>query len=99
MIIRIANEGQYRVTTDEARFVRELDEIDDRIVELFERTEREFHTLMNQLLEIAHKNSKKLPPESIEPSEYVLPPQDLSLFEGYQIFTGAGIITSGRGAF
>ncbi len=92
MIIRITNDGQYRVTTDEARFVRELDEVDDRIVELFERTEKEFHALMNQLLEIAHENSAKLPPESLEPSEYVLPPQDLSVYEGYQIFRGEGIV-------
>ncbi|RJQ55949.1 MAG: hypothetical protein C4521_01115 [Actinobacteria bacterium] len=92
MIIRITNDGQYRVTTDEARFLSELDEVDDRIVELLERTEKEFHDLMSQLLDIAHKNSEKLPPESLEPSEYVLPPQDLSVFEGYQIFKGEGIV-------
>ncbi len=92
MIIRITNDAQYRVLTDEAHVIRELDEVDDRIVELFERTEQEFRALMAQLVEITHKNSERLPAESLESSEYVLPPQDLTLREGYQLFKGEGII-------
>ncbi len=94
MIIRITNDGQYRVTTDETGVLRELDEVDNQIVQLFERTEREFRALMNQMVEITRKNSEKLPAESIEPSRYVLPPQDLSLCEGYEIFKGVGIIAA-----
>ncbi|MBE0448283.1 MAG: hypothetical protein IBX64_09345 [Actinobacteria bacterium] len=94
MIIRITNDGQYRITTDEARVLRELDEVDNQIVELFERTEREFRALMDKMVEIARKNSEKLPAESIEPSQYVLPPEDLNLCEGYEIFKGIGIIAA-----
>lgn len=94
MIIRITNDGQYRIKADEEQVLRELDEVDNKIVELFERTEREFRALMNQMAEIARKNSEKLPAESIEPSQYVLPPQDLNLCEGYEIFKGIGIIAA-----
>lgn len=94
LIIRVTNDGQYRIKTDEVQVLHELDEVDNQIVELFERTEREFRALMNQMVEIARKNSEKLPAESIEPSQYVLPPQDLNLCEGYQIFKGVGVIAA-----
>ncbi|HZD60350.1 MAG TPA: hypothetical protein VE439_07855 [Anaerolineae bacterium] len=94
MIIRITNDGQYRIKANEEQVLRELDKVDNQIVELFEKTEREFHALMDKMVEIARKNSEKLPKESIEPSKYVLPPQDLSLCEGYEIFKGVGIIAA-----
>ncbi|MHB8842243.1 MAG: PspA-associated protein PspAA [Candidatus Aquicultor sp.] len=94
MIIRITNDGQYRVKADEEQVLREIDEVDNQIVQLFEKTEKEFHALMNKMVEIARKNSERLPEESIEPSQYVLPPQDLSLCEGYEIFKGVGIIAA-----
>ena len=94
MIIRLTNDGQYRVRANEEQVVRELDEIDNQIVELFEKTEKEFRALMNKMAELARNNSERLPEESIEPSQYVLPPQDLSLFEGYEIFKGIGIIAA-----
>lgn len=94
MIIRITNDGQYRIKANEEQVLRELDEVDNQIVQLFEKTEREFRTLMNRMAEIARKNSEKLPAGSIEPSQYVLPPQDLSLCEGYEIFKGAGVIAA-----
>lgn len=93
MIIRVTNDRQYHIKADEEQVLRELDEVDNQIVELFEKTEKEFSSLLNKMVEIAKKNSEKLPEESIEPSQYVLPPQDLSLCEGYEIFKGIGIIT------
>ncbi len=94
MIIRITNDGQYRITTDEALVLRELDDIDNQIVQMFEKTEKEFRALIERMAEIARKNSERLPAESIEPSEFVLPPQDLSLREGYELFRGVGIIAA-----
>lgn len=94
MIIRITNDGQYRIKAGEEQVLRELDEVDNQIVDLFGKMEREFRSLMDRMVEVAKKNSEKLPEESIEPSDYVLPPQDLSLCEGYEIFKGIGIIAA-----
>jgi hypothetical protein len=48
LIIRITNDGQYRIKANEEQVLRELDKVDNQIVELFEKTEREFHALMDK---------------------------------------------------
>jgi hypothetical protein len=90
VIVRIATEGQYRLTDD----VRErVNQIDNDCVAAVERgDEPEFHRLFEQLLELIRSQGQPLGGDDLESSDVLVPPPDTTFAEAAEEFTGDGLI-------
>jgi predicted Mrr-cat superfamily restriction endonuclease len=90
MIIRIAEEGQYEVP---GSLLDELNIIDNKIVDLVAREkEEEYTTELSKLIHMIRSNGKKLDDSELKESDIIVPPDDLTLKEAREIFTGDGLI-------
>ncbi|WP_292465558.1 hypothetical protein [Methanolobus sp.] len=90
MIIRISEEGQYQVPSS---LFDELNVIDNRIVELVVNgNEKEYKAELLNLLNCIRSNGKKLDDADIRESDVIVPPDDLTLKEAREIFTGDGLL-------
>ncbi|WP_406660949.1 hypothetical protein V7O66_00020 [Methanolobus sp. ZRKC3] len=90
MIIRIMGEGQYEVPRS---LFDELNVIDNRIVELVDQgNEEDYRTELLKLIQVIKSNGKQLDDSSIVESNIIVPPEDLSLKEAKDIFTGSGLL-------
>ncbi|ABE52178.1 PspA-associated protein PspAA [Methanococcoides burtonii] len=90
MIIRIMGEGQYEVP---GSLFDELNSIDNRIVELVGKgNEADYRTELLKLINVVKSNGKQLDDTSIVESNIIVPPEDLSLEEATEIFTGSGLL-------
>ena len=90
MIVRISNEGQFRL--DDAHHHR-LDELDDAVVAAVNGDDEDgFHAAFEELLQFVRSEGKTLDDDDLEPSEYILPPADLSFPEAHLDFNGEGLI-------
>jgi hypothetical protein len=90
VIVRISNEGQYRV--DDALHAR-LDELDDAAVAAVEAGDEDaFHEAFEELLNIVRTEGTALDDDDLEASDVILPPADLSFVEAGEEFTGEGLI-------
>jgi PspAA-like protein len=90
VIVRISNEGQYRLDDDlHAR----LNELDDAAVAAVEaEDEDKFHEAFEELLHVVRTEGTALGDDELEASEVILPPADLSFVEAGEEFTGDGLI-------
>jgi hypothetical protein len=90
VIVRISNEGQYRL--DDGHHSR-LDELDDAVVgAVAALDENAFHSAFEELLHFVRTEGEPLPDDDLEPSEYILPPADLTFAEAGEEFSGEGLI-------
>ncbi|KGK98016.1 hypothetical protein LI82_09725 [Methanococcoides methylutens] len=90
MIIRIMGEGQFEVP---GSLFDELNIIDNRIVELVAKeNEADYRTELSRLINVIKSNGKQLDDASIVESNIIVPPEDLSLQEAKEIFTGSGLL-------
>jgi hypothetical protein len=90
VIVRISNEGQYRL--DDALHPR-LNELDDAAVRAVETGDEDaFHAAFEELLQIVRTEGKELEDEDLDASDVILPPSDLSFVEAGEEFTGDGLI-------
>jgi hypothetical protein len=90
VIVRISNEAQYRL--DDGLHAR-LDELDDTVVRAVEAGDEDgFHAAFEELLHVVRTEGEPLDADDLEPSQYILPPADLSLAEAREEFTGEGLI-------
>ena len=90
MIVRISNEGQYRL--DDGLHGR-LNELDDAAVAAVEAGDEDrFHEAFEELLQVVRSEGTALGDEELEASEVILPPADLSFVEAGEEFTGDGLI-------
>ena len=90
MIVRISNEGQYRL--DDGHHDR-LDELDDAVVgAVAALDENGFHSAFEELLHFVRTEGEPLPDDDLEPSEFILPPADLTFAEAGEEFSGEGLI-------
>src|SRR5262249_23241599 len=79
VIVRISNEGQYRL--DDSHHAR-LDELDDAVVaEVSAKSEDGFQRAFEALLHFVRTEGEPLDADDLEPSEYILPPPDLTFAE------------------
>jgi len=82
-------EGQYRAPE---ALCNELNQIDNRIVELVEEGKaEEFQKELAKLISEIKKNGEPVGAEEITESDIIVPPADLSLEEAKDIFKGSGI--------
>lgn len=90
MIVRILGEGQYSIddaaTADLNRFDTELEAAVDR------GDEGAFAVALSSLLAQVRTQGSPVPPDSLEPSDLILPPQDASMDEVRKMLTDEGLI-------
>jgi len=90
VIVRISNEGQYKL--DDGHHAR-LDELDDAVVAAVSgRSEDGYQRAFEELLHFVRTEGEPLDADDLEPSEYILPPADLTLSEAGAEFSGDGLI-------
>jgi hypothetical protein len=90
MIVRILGEGQYDVS-DEA--IKALNDLDARVESCVESgDETEFRTALVALLDGVRAAGAPVGPDSLEPSDLILPMADASLAEVRDLLSGDGLI-------
>jgi hypothetical protein len=90
VIVRISNEGQFRV--DDALHGR-LNELDDAAVAAVAADDEDgFHAAFEELLQLVRTEGTELDDDDLEGSDFILPPADLSFVEAGEEFTGDGLI-------
>jgi PspAA-like protein len=90
VIVRISNEGQYRL--DDGHHHR-LDELDDAVVAAVSGGDEDgFHATFEELLRFIRTEGEVLPDDDLEPSDFILPPADTTFPEASEEFSGEGLI-------
>ena len=90
MIVRILTEGQFNLP---GAYVDELNEIDNRLVEVVENDDDEqFPVVLKSMLDLVRQNGAPVPVEELVESDLVLPEPDITLQEAEEIFTGEGLL-------
>ena len=90
MIVRLMHEGQYRI--DDALRER-LNELDDKAVAATEAgDEAALDGYLEQMWELVRSEGEDLPAESLEASDCIIPPSDLTLEETRALFSDEGLI-------
>ena len=90
MIVRIMGEGQFEVT-DET--LRRLNDLDGRLEQSFEAGAREeFSVILDEMVRLVRADGRRLPEDSLQPSDAVLPPADASADELRKLLKEEGLI-------
>ena len=90
MIVRLMNEGQYRVSDDMRERLNALD--DEAMAALEREDEGELDGHLAQMWQLVQSEGERLPDESLEPSDVLIPPPDLTLEETRKLFDEQGLI-------
>lgn len=90
MIVRIANEGQYRLPDEDASRLNELD--NEAVAAAEAKDEAKFNELWQQMLSLVESDGKELGDDELCESDVILPPRDISFEEACAEFTGEGLI-------
>ncbi len=90
MIVRILNEGQYRL--DEALH-EQLNGLDNAVVAAVDADDEDgFHAAFEELLKFIRSNGSALEDDDLEGSDVIVPPADSTIVEAAADFTGDGLI-------
>jgi hypothetical protein len=90
VIVRISNEGQYELGDD---LGDRLNELDNAVVAAVESgDEAQFRAAFEQLLEYVRAQGSEVSDDDLRESSLILPPEDLTLDEAGNEFTGDGLI-------
>lgn len=90
MIVRIMGEGQYKVPSS---LLDELNAIDNRIVEhIAKESESDYRMELGNIIAAIKKNGTPIDASEIMESDIIVPPEDLTLEEAREVFSGTGII-------
>jgi hypothetical protein len=90
VIVRILGEGQFRVDETAAIELNHLDTALETAVE--HGDEPAFQTALTDLLTEVRAQGSPLPPDTLEPSDLILPHQDSSMDEVRKLLTDEGLI-------
>ena len=90
MIVRVMGEGQYRVDADVAEALNELDNQAGQAVEAGD--EESVHRLLGLMAETVRERGERLADDDLSSSDLIIPPDDLSLEEAKELFSGEGLI-------
>ena len=89
MIVRILGEGQFRVGDVAA----ELNRLDTELeAAVNHNDEAAFGAALDGLLAHVRAQGTPLPPDTLEPSDLILPAEDTSMDEVRKMLTGEGLI-------
>jgi hypothetical protein len=90
VIVRLMNEGQYRI---DEQLQRELDTLDDQAVAALEAgLEPELDARLEDMWRLVRERGERLPDEELSPSDLIIPPADLTLEETRELFSDQGLI-------
>ncbi len=90
MIVRLLNEGQWRVDDS---LEQELSRLDDEAMAALERNDEEsLDATLAKMGDLVRTRGEELPPDDLSTSDVIIPPPDLTLEETRQLFTEAGLI-------
>ena len=90
MIVRIATEGQYELGEGD---VAGLNELDNKAVATCESgDEAQFKAAFKELIDFVREHGQPVPEETLEASDVILPPPDVSFDEARAEFSGEGLI-------
>jgi hypothetical protein len=90
MIVRLLNEGQYRI---EESVHERLNEIDERAVKALEDSnEEELDMLLQRMWDLVQSEGERTADDELAPSDLVIPPPDLTLEETRKLFSDDGLI-------
>ena len=90
MIVRILGEGQLRL--DDA-ITAELQSLDSELEAAVERDDQDaLNTTLGALLDKARSHGTPLPPDSLEPSDVIIPHEGATLAEVRKLLTDEGLI-------
>jgi hypothetical protein len=90
VIVRIVNEGQYRLPEGDAGRLNELDNEAVAAVEAGDETR--FQELWQQMLDLVKSDGHELNDDELVGSDIILPPRDITFDEAKGEFTGEGLI-------
>jgi hypothetical protein len=90
VIVRISNEGQYRLPDSDAD---RLNDLDNQAVEAADAGDEDrFKQLWQQMLDVVASDGEELPDDELVESDVILPPRDVTFAEAQGEFTGDGLI-------
>ena len=91
MIVRLlGGDGQYRVGDD---VVEALNELDDQAAQAVEAGDEEsVHRLLGLMAETVRERGERLADDDLSSSDLIIPPDDLSIEEAKELFSGEGLI-------
>lgn len=90
MIVRLSGEGQYRVPDEVVQRLNELDNEAQAAVEA--EDEPELDRRLDEMWELVRSEGDLLPDDDLSPSDFVIPPSDLTLEETKRLFSVEGLI-------
>jgi hypothetical protein len=92
VIVRISNETVYELDdSDHAQ----LNELDDAVVAAVDADDEDrFHENFEELLRFVREHGRELPDDDLQPSDFILPPADMTFVEAKEAghFEGEGLI-------
>lgn len=90
MIVRIMGEGQFKVPSS---LLDKLNAIDNRIVEhIAKESESDYRMELGNIIATIKENGTLVDASDILESDIIVPPEDLTLEEAREVFSGTGII-------
>ena len=90
MIVRILGEGQWDVDAAHLEALNALDAAVERAVETGD--EQAFHSGMTALLDGVRTQGTRLEDDSLEESDFILPPGDATIDEVRALMTDEGLV-------
>jgi hypothetical protein len=90
VIVRLSGEGQYRVPDAVVEQLNELDDSAQAAVDADD--EPELDRRLDEMWELVRREGELLPDDDLSPSDFVIPPSDLTLEETKRLFSAEGLI-------
>jgi hypothetical protein len=86
----LGGDGQYRVDDE---VVAALNEFDDQAAQAVEAGDEEnLHRLLGLMAKTVRERGERLADDDLSASDLIIPPDDLSLEEARELFSGEGLI-------
>ena len=91
MIVRLlGGDGQFRVDDDVVEALNELDAQGAQAVEAGD--EETLHRVLGLMAQTVRERGERLPDDDLSASDLIIPPDDLTLEEAKELFSGEGLI-------
>jgi hypothetical protein len=90
VIVRIATEGQYELGEGDVPVLNRLD--NDAVAACEAGDEQQFHDTFARLIEFVREKGQPVAEDSLDASDVIFPPSDLSFEEAKAEFSGEGLI-------
>ncbi len=90
MIVRLMNEGQYRIADSVVATLNDLDE--KAVAALNADDEAELDRQLDGMWRLVQGEGERLPDDDLHPSDLIIPPSDLTLEETRLLFAEEGLI-------